>query len=111
MHVAGNSVVELAKFGGDFGIFKEDWRVDNGDFGLFLGEFSDELLVEVVEVGEHDIEVFAARIKDGGAAIFFVVVKFVIVWRLGEAENVGIFVFVGFVVENVDVLDVFDSLD
>ncbi len=85
--------------------------MDDGDFGLFLREFSDELLVEVVEVGEHNIEVFAARIKDGGAAIFFVVIEFVIVRRLGEAENVGIFVFVSFVVENVDVLDVFNGLN
>ena len=36
MHVAGDEKVEFIEITDDFGVFEEDWRVDEGDFGFIF---------------------------------------------------------------------------
>ena len=110
MHVAGDEEVEFAEVRRDFGVGEVDWRMDDCDFDFVGGEFGDEFGVEFVEVGKHDVAIFAAGVQKGGAA-FFVAVELIIFGRLGEAKNINIFVFVDLVVEDLDVGDFVEDVE
>ena len=110
MHVAGNEEIEFVKIARDFGVGKEDGRMNERDFDFALGEILDEFMIELVEVVEHDVFVFAARMKDGSRAIF-VAVELEVFWRLSKTENVDLLVFVGGIVENLDVVDSVNGFD
>ena len=55
MHVSGNDEIEFGKLGGDLGVVKINWRVDEGDFDLMFRKIRDEILIDGVEVGQEDI--------------------------------------------------------
>ena len=61
-------------------------------------------MVELVKVVNHDVFVFMARMKEGGAVIF-VAIELEILWSLGEAENIDILVFEDGIFEHVNVVE------
>ena len=66
-------------------------------------------MVESVKIIKQDAFIFAPRMEYRGGAVF-VAVELEIIWTLGESENVSIFVFVNFVVEQVNIIHVFDGV-
>jgi hypothetical protein len=61
-------------------------------------------VVELVEIVKHDAFIFAARVKEGSAVVL-VAVELEIFRSLREAENIGVFVFVGGIIEDLDVVE------
>ena len=76
--------------------------MNNGDFSLIFRQILDKFVVELVEIVKHDAFIFAARVKEGSAVVL-VAVELVILRSLREAENIGVFVFVGGIIENLDI--------
>lgn len=75
-----------------------------------FGEIVDKFLIKMMEVVEQDILVFAAWMGNRSSAIF-VAVELKIIGTLSEAKNIGMLVFVGGVVEEVNIVKLFNSFD
>ena len=58
-------------------------------------------MVERVNIGKHDIAVFATWFKEGSG--LFVAVELEVFWRLREAKNIDRVIFEGLIVEQMDV--------
>ena len=84
--------------------------MNNGDFDLIFRQILDEFVVELVKIVNHDVFVFVARVEKGSGMIL-VFVELEIVWGLGEAENIDIFVFIDGIIENLDVIERVELFD
>ncbi len=67
-------------------------------------------MVEMMEVIEQNIFVFAAWMRDGGG-VLFVAIELEIIGALGETKNVGMLVFVGGIIEKMNVGELINSRD
>ena len=63
-----------------------------------LWQASDEFLVERIEVGQHDVEIFVSWVNKR-RAVPFVAVELVIFRGLSEAEDINFVIFVNLIVE------------
>lgn len=75
-----------------------------------LGEIVNKFLIKMMEVVEQDILVFAAWMGNRSSAIF-VAVELKIIGTLSEAKNVSMLVFVDSVVEEVNIVKLFNGFD
>lgn len=84
--------------------------MDDGDFSLLFRQITNEFVVELVKIVDHDVFVFMARMKEGGAVIF-VAIELEILWSLGEAENIDILVFEDGIFEYMNVVEAVEFSD
>ena len=61
-------------------------------------------MIELMKIVKHDVFIFVTRMEEGGRVVF-VTIELEIFWRLGKAEEIGIFIFKYSVIQNVDVFD------
>lgn len=101
VHVAGNDEIKISKEWCDFGVVEIVWRMNQGDFGFAAGKVVELFCGDIVQVIQQHIFVLVAGMEEGCRVA--VVVKLIIIWRNGEAKDIDLFIFVGGVVQAVDV--------
>ena len=79
MHVAGDEEIELIEIASDFGIFKENWRVNQGDFSFVFWQILDEFVIELMQIVKHNALILAARMEESSAMVF-VLIELEILW-------------------------------
>lgn len=110
MHVSRNDEVEFVEFGRNFGVNEVDGGVDDDNFGFVFGQMSDKFGIDSIEVGGHDVTVFVVAAEDGAGAMVGTI-ELIIFWGLGEAEDIGVLVLVGEVIQDGNTTNAVDGID
>lgn len=108
--MARDEEIEFVEITINLRIEEMDRGMNQSNFSFVFREIMDEFLIEMMEIVKQNIFVFAAWMGNRSSAIF-VAVELKIIGALSEAKNVGMLVFVDGIVEEVNIVELIDSLD